>query len=56
MIMTRRVAALPLTIVLCLDHVFLVNNFYTRVIFFYLYFLVNVILVYLNVHSSRSLP
>ena len=54
--MTRRVAALRVAIVLCLDHVFLVNVFLYSCNFFYLYFLVNVILVYLNVLSSRSLP
>ena len=33
MILTKRVAALPVTIVLHLDHVFLVHVFHTRVIF-----------------------
>ena len=44
MILTRRVAALPVTITLCLDHDFLVHVVYTRVIFLSLLFLLHVLL------------
>ena len=36
MILTRKVAALPVTIVLCLYHVFLVHVIHTHVFFFIL--------------------
>ena len=56
MILTRKVAALSVTFLLCLAHVFLVHVFLCSCNFLYLLFLVYVVLVYLNVQYSKSLP